>query len=251
MYLSDLFEDDINFEPKQIKLPSRNPYALTQKAYGPEVNPPEPPGIEKLGRGVLAYAVSKKSKPHEVKRVTYNVRNLDTDPYITYLKAILKIKDSPYVPKIYSVKIFKKTDDEFISAPYMMYVELERLNSWRVLTWKQISYLFNRYMGTSISQLSKERISSGMDPIESKFHVMTVFVAGIERVMTGTGSGPDNITPPVNDEELSSVAKYLGNVVKEFKSAGMHLDMHKGNVMYRTTPTGVFPVITDPFHSFS
>lgn len=188
-------------------------------------------GIDFLGKGVQAYAVSKKDKPHEVKKIVFEGGHPTKDPYFKFLKIAIKNQDSIFMPKVYSIKIFKyaKGPSDSVLHSYSYHVEMERLVGYTALNWGQWSHLFRTYLGTPINKI---------DDIDSKAAAATYF-AEILNDLINVGSHPREVKI---SNELMPVLKKLARI------KNVYHDLHLENMMYRITPYGVQPVIADPFY---
>jgi len=192
-------------------------------------------GVDILGKGVTAYAVSKKDKPHEVKKIVFEGDHPSRDPYFKFLKMAIKNQDSIFIPKIYSVKIFKyaKGSGDSVMYSYFYHIEMERLNSWKNLNWGQWSQLFNIYLGVTVKSLN----------VASKSKASDMFAAILSNIVRVGGVSKNAKIAPNSD-----LVDRLVLLTKIFKRGSVTLDLHKANMMYRITPYGVQPVIADPFY---
>ena len=222
-------EPEIELEPKKLKGPGIRgvnlsfPYDSTTNTYLPKKD------VSRLGSGISSIALSKKSKPHEVKRITHTVRNgagLNDDPYLNFLKVAVKHQDNPYLPRIYSVKTFLSTEGN-----YTYYVDLERLHSWKELSWAQWAYLFKKFFGTQIRD-NRE--------IYSKQGAAEKFAEDFKKTVHDFYKKTHGV---IISKYLNDALKLISPFVENF-----YIDLHQENIMFRFTPYGVQPVITDPLY---
>lgn len=231
-----IFEiENLNLTPKQVK--------TKQGVLEPYVEPKEWPkkGTELLGKGVTAFAITKGSKPHEVRRITFDSMHPRFDPYIRFLKIAIKHQDNPFFPKIYLVKIFKKSGIHQSRGKYFYYTELERLSSWEKLSWAQWSQLYNQYFGTSLrdAQMSDASKSGVAHDFSLR---LAELIKDPRQQRWGSRLHIKNIDDKNLKQAVNALKLSLGG------SELIRLDLHKDNVMYRFTPYGTQPVITDPFY---
>lgn len=233
--------EDVSMKSKMIKKDLSN-FSYNQKALekmfplndkGEQAREPRK-NLKLLGTGVTAYAVAKKDKPHEVKRLTFYSSGPNTDPYLQFLKQVIAHQSNPYFPRIYTVKLFTTQD-----ARHMYYIEMEKLFPFERLNWAQWSSIFRKSFGKSIREVEKN------DKIVDKFDVANVFVTILQRYLRGE---KDRI-PPIMDEHFRQALDILEDVYLKFSRGGnrVSFDLHEWNVMYRLTSYGAQPVITDPF----
>jgi len=93
---------------------------------------------KRMGAGAFAYVYQSKKHRDRVVKVGYcNDGDVydhpHTDPYLMYLKKVLKNRTNPYFPKVHSIKIYKyvyhrkSLDDYHEDTHYYFVIELEKL----------------------------------------------------------------------------------------------------------------------------
>jgi len=254
MHIYDLFEDNIDFTPRLTKGDAfgqdtdidddgyTDMWKQKKKLFpdgvpGSGQEYKQQKGVNRLGKGIAAYAVSKTSKPHDVRRLTFAATSIRRDPYLNFLKMAIQNQDNIHFPKIYSLKIFKRPEKYLI--PYFYYVELERLVENSHLNWGQWQFLYNKYLGIKIRDVTR---GSFKEPITSKSEAASYFADQVRECIEGINQ--------TTDKDFTEILKKLGKTYISLKEFAIYLDIHSGNIMFRITPTGVIPVITDPFHGY-
>lgn len=250
MYLSDLFDDDnINFEPRQLK---------TQYKGAGSSDMQRKKNIGWLGSGVASVVFQKPNKPHEVKKISFTVRNIEKNVTYQYLKALVKHQDNPLLPRIYEVRVFKKPDPEQppgYDRPdfYSIYVESEKLIEWNTLTWGEVSYLCRMYLGLSVEEIKQLHRDKGLSVQDfDKKDAMELLTRAFKEALNEYAE-LSNYNYAKDTFGITLKNKLAIDAVKKAASIkpnvpGMWNDLGMGNMMYRRTPTGIWPVLTDPFH---
>lgn len=224
--------ENIKFEPKTVKY-KKNPLRGASL---------EKKNIEKMGQGITSYVISKKNKPHEVKRLTYSSRHPAEDAYLAYLNLIIQNEGNPFFPKVYSLKVLRTKKDD-----YFYYIEMEKLHPLDTLNWKQLSALIEQNTGLSVSKyVNLKDILKKFPYIEDKKYlndvvksdILNTFVSSMRQFLGG-----DNNVGPFTE----STKKALLQVRQMLETHDfLALDLHTGNMMYRNTPYGPQLVMTDP-----
>lgn len=247
-----LFELDPNFEPRTLKAKDfrgKDPTKL-------------PPGLEYLGSGIATTVYQKKSKPHEVKKITYRVRNIEGNYLIEYLKACIKHQDNPFLPRIYEVKVFKRNivgpkDEPPPTPSYAVYVESEKLVEASSLNWGQISQLFRFILGMSVQEafaaIGKEPRGSSRvtnDPAD-KDDALNILAGAFKEELNVAGDFRGSSY--YRDYGIKLQNKLAIKAIHDISSIkkdvpGIWNDLGISNMMFRVTPYGIWPVLTDPFH---
>lgn len=226
-----LFELDITTKP--IKFSGNLQKNLTKKNISAKK------GIDLLGKGITAYAVSKKSKPHEVKRISVDSQAPKFDPYLKFVKIAVKNQDNIAFPRIYEVKIFRKKPARYQTDrdKYIVYVEMEKLHSWKELGWGQWSQLMHSTFGKGIREFWAERVppQTKMRMAERYSELIASYLAKPIAMTRSFG--------PMQDMDLMKALVKLRGPLKS-----VELDLHEENLMFRVTKYGVQPVVVDPYY---
>lgn len=187
--------------------------------------------LKRIGAGVQAIVYQHKSvqRQNSVIKVVHLFRGLE-DPYIKFVEQLIKNEGNPYLPKIYSVRIYECENhyDERKNTLTAV-IEMERLYSLRdmvmdknLISERQLIDLFRR---------------GGFDVDEwADIHL---------KIYTGLSSDNKirNLAYETSDEQLSKALNIIADIVQKTRSA---TDFHTGNWMIRLTSTGPQLVITDP-----
>lgn len=225
---------EIEFKAKPISYSGKLHRSLTKK------NIASKKGIDLLGKGATAYAISKKSKPHEVKRISVDSQAPKFDPYYKFLKIAIANQDNTAFPKVYEVKVFRKGKAEYQTDRdrYIVYVEMEKLIPWQALSWGQWSQLMQTTFGKSIREFWADAAypPSNKEDMADRYTGIVASYITKPVVMTRAYG-------PIQDMDLMRALLKLKGPLRS-----VALDLHSDNLMYRRTRYGVQPVIVDPYY---
>lgn len=176
---------------------------------------------------------------------------LANDGYLNYLYRIQNM-NSPVVPQIEYIKIFEEVNEnKTLTGKYIFKVCMEKLYDASDVDITQGYALLNRYFGKFIDQdrLLKKYVQNESNPISLFIKLLTIIIfkfnrSWLERNYTVFKQFITAKIDDIEDQYLRKLAHLIGRQEKQFDE-----DLRSDNIMYRMTPYGLQPVITDPFTS--
>jgi len=164
------------------------------------------------------------------------------DGYLNYINRIKNLK-LPVFPQIYSIEIFQHKEDVNYGPRYCYKINMERLYNSDDLNIKEHDFLIYRLLGRELTT-HEEDILGNMGTSKIWFYAdilqSLAYNGKVKRIL---GVELNLKISDIHDRYLQTAITAIKSV-RKVKKAGM--DLHTGNIMFRRTPYGVQPVITDP-----
>lgn len=189
--------------------------------------------LEELGSGLHANVYASMKNPN----VAIKVVKLDdpplNDPYLTYVRYCMKMKSNPFLPKIYSVKVYKLRDHQPPRAARSFeYKNFAVVTMERLIPYHNIPKTAELTSGDFMTQMADIEVGSDSDLDQGAAQYGVSDVNALKRVAQRTR----------NVLLKNAIIVVLGTMQK--RSAV--LDLHAGNVMWRKEGSHYQLVITDP-----
>ena len=200
------------------------------------------PNLTRLGEpGAYATAYKRSSTPGVVTKVGRFDDTPAKDGYLSYLQSILhndRVSSNPFLPRIYSIKVYKypSTEDrEWRGGQYV--VQMEKLRPIDELSIEQLEAL-------------GEHLFKDWEKLAPKGNAMTPAYYAQRLLYTismATSTRNPRYTRALKDKKLLQAVAMISNLGRSKKDhTEIEFDLHAGNFMYRVTPVGPQLVITDP-----
>lgn len=166
------------------------------------------------------------------------------DGYLNYINRIKNMK-LPVFPQIHSIEIFQHQEEKYSSyGPVYCYkINMERLYDVGDLNEKEHEFLIHRLLGRELTKQERQTLDMNNNLLPWFYTDILQTLAWRGRVENVGGVPISLKISDIHDRYLQTALTAIKSV-KKVKKASM--DLHSGNVMYRRTPYGVQPVITDP-----
>lgn len=180
-----------------------------------------------LGAGIEAAIYQHRTKGDTVIKVIDNIR--DNDPYIDFIKVVLKHQDNPFFPRIYSAKKYHRDEDDNI-AIILQLEKLYPLNHPKIV--HGTPHILKQ-LGIKITpdDLEDEGIGNWL-PARYVDKIGTMF------------STPSNREELVYNSKNPKFIEAMNILEPYFRKWGA--DLHGNNLLFRITSIGPQPVIIDP-----
>lgn len=197
--------------------------------------------------GAFASAYADKTDPTSVIKIgkteSGGTANPKKDGYLNYITRIKNLK-LPVFPQIHSVEIFEHKGQGGMSY-YCFKVKMERLYNAGDLNTKEVHYLIQRLIGRELTEEESKKIENYGSKLIWFYSSMLQHLAS-----EGTTKGPWDMTHNIDVKLKDIHDRYLLTAITAIRSIAkvkkVGLDLHAGNIMFRRTPYGIQPVITDP-----
>lgn len=227
---------------KNVKLTRRQTLNRLQKAGGIY-----------LGGGAFGDVVAF-DKPSKINTVfKYFWISGPKDGYVTFLKTFIHDQhrlNNPYLPRIYSFKIFKEPNDDYSDVDSneqksQMFgrVEMERLvkiDRPELLDVDLLKSLYEQMFYDSIPGFHKYKKSQGKTNVLSAEMILSQIIMNIRQAIR---LSDPNYLIKIKDPDLKNAIRYIKTAATRF---GNYVDLHEGNIMWRITGTRPQLVIVDP-----
>jgi hypothetical protein len=166
------------------------------------------------------------------------------DGYLNYINRIKNMR-LPVFPQIHSIEIFQHQDKQYSSyGPVYCYkINMERLYNVGDLNEKEHEFLLHRLLGRELTTQERQTLVMNNNLLPWFYTDILQSLAWNGKVEQAGGITLNLKISDIHDRYLQTALTAIKSV-KKVKKASM--DLHSGNVMYRRTPYGVQPVITDP-----
>lgn len=163
------------------------------------------------------------------------------DGYLKWAENVFEMPN-PFFPQIERVAVY---DNRIKSKKYTYHAVMEKLVPNTKITEDEALYLLNRYLNFNPSPELQRGFTekAKLLKVSLSAQYMRFFAETIRDLVKGLT--PANVT--IKDPNLIRAI----NLMKAIHKQGFMLDLHRGNIMFRRTPYGVQPVITDPFNESS
>ena len=169
------------------------------------------------------------------------------DGYLNYLERI-KRQNLPTNPQIEYIKEYNLLDDNGnTTGRYLFKICMERLQRAERLSGKQIEALLNRYFGDMINKYSDTR--EFVQEYSYPERLFAKFLAAI--IFKESDWFEDKALRPFFRMKINDIRdpylRKIAHIIRAQDKKGFGRDLHSGNIMFRLTPYGPQPVVTDPF----
>jgi len=203
-------------------------------------------GEDVLSAGAYASAYENKTDSSSIFKIgktsNYGYGLPTQDGYLNYINRIKNLK-LPVFPQIYSIEIFQHKADINYSPVYSYKINMERLYNSSDLNEKEHEFLIYRLLGRELTK-EEENTLENMGTRKMWFYAdILQSLAYNGKVKQSSGVELNLKISDIHDRYLQTALTAIKSVHK-VKRVGM--DLHTGNIMFRRTPYGVQPVITDP-----
>lgn len=204
-----------------------------------------------LGGGSFGdvYAFDKPTKANTVFKY-FSLSN-ENDGYLAFLRTFIHDQrrlNNPYLPRIYSLKLFKEPMDPDSESEnekkeqLFGRVEMERLveiEDPRFLDVNLLKSLYEQMFYGSIPSIRSRQTQEDKDAVLAN-NILLEIVHNIKRALRA--DDPSALIK-IKDPDLKNAIRYIKTAAARFSS---YVDLHPGNVMWRITGTRPQLVITDP-----
>lgn len=166
------------------------------------------------------------------------------DPYLNYINKIKNLK-LPVFPQIHSIQIFQHQDERYkdYGPQYCFKINMERLYEAGDLNEREQAFLLHRLLGRELSITEIQTLKKRNNKLIWYYTDLLLSLAWF-----GRAENIDEIPLSIKISDVQD--RYLQTALTAIKSVRKvkkaDIDIHSGNVMFRRTPYGVQPVVTDP-----
>lgn len=179
-----------------------------------------------LGSGAFASVSDKKNDPFMVRKTSHSDRKMDIskfDGYWTYIQGIVEnpsLKNNPFLPRVYNVKKIKDA-----SGKIVMRADIEKLQNGNVFEMDMLLSYFNNVLNADLSSFEDDDVD------ELLMQAAFIMESAVDY----------NDYSKIKNSYLIQALKYIGSLKRSYG-----IDIHEGNIMFRTGGQGIQLVITDP-----
>lgn len=175
--------------------------------------------IKKLGEGAYAFVYQHPTFSNVVVKVAdMYADRLEDDPYLTYVKTAIRLKENTFVPKIYAVSVFEYYKQSRKSTIF----ECKKPEMFSITFMEKLYPLTHFKSAKFCKQAYKDNGICDIEDFEDHRYI---------------------ISKNTKNRQLKTVLKELRKLFSKYA-----FDLHGDNVMWRISPELPYPqlVVTDP-----
>lgn len=224
MLLSHIFERIDIAASKTIK---RNYYDVDHKAET---------RLRKLGAGANGSAYELPGDMTKALKIGDTSKTPLDDGYVAWIHATSHDHDNPFYPQVDDMKMAMST-----RGGHVYRARMEKLVGRESISAEEAEQLFPRFLNLEITATMREFVQHEAKVMRTSLarEYTKRFAAMLRSHVKQTATNETQIT----DSNLRQAVQLMQTMTKR----GYDLDLHSGNIMFRRTPHGLQPVITDPF----
>jgi hypothetical protein len=201
---------------------------IGQQALRRSVGAPKAPPLKQHGSGIAGTAFSKERLPQEVRKVGSGFGTPENHGYLLFVQLALQMQHNPHFPKIYKAKAHK-----YKESSLGFVIDMEPLVHGGTVPEEHMRVVLERYLGFTDEDIAEQREGS----------LYYRFAERLDRILQYPETYQEFMQKS-QDEEFKEAVTALRKLMVDKR---LMVDMHTGNVMYRTSQYGYVPVIIDPY----